>query len=78
MRLSELNIGDTCIFNKNEDPVFRTKMLEMGITQGTLLRMSMKAPFGGPIAFEFDNTTLSIRLEDADEIIIDPIKEIDS
>ena len=75
MRLDELSIGEQAKVVRVMDDVFRTKLLEMGIMQGTAVCLMLKAPFNGPIAFTYDNTLLSIRLEDAHEIEVNTTLE---
>jgi Fe2+ transport system protein FeoA len=43
----------------------------MGIMPGTLVTLVLKAPFNGPIAFSYENTMLSIRKEDANNIFVE-------
>ena len=40
----------------------------MGVTLGNEVTVTMRAPFGGPIAFRCGNRNISIRLEDAHHI----------
>jgi len=75
MRLDELSIGEQAKVVRVMDDVFRTKLLEMGVMQGTAVCLMLKAPFNGPIAFTYDNTLLSIRLEDAHEIEVNTTRE---
>jgi Fe2+ transport system protein FeoA len=75
MRLDELSIGDQAQVVQVMDDVFRTKLMEMGVMQGTAICLMLKAPFNGPLAFSYDNTLLSIRLEDAKEIEVKKTRE---
>jgi Fe2+ transport system protein FeoA len=71
MLLNELKVGEQANILFISDDVFRTKLLEMGIMPGTLVTLHLKAPFKGPIAFSYQNTLLSIRNEDAQQISVD-------
>ncbi len=71
MLLHELKVGDQANIIRIADDVFRTKLLEMGIMPGTLVTLVLKAPFNGPIAFSYENTMLSIRKEDANNIFVE-------
>ena len=72
MRLSKLNIGKSARVIRIEDDIFRTKLMEMGVSTDTILTVRFKAPFRGPIAFSYSETILSIRYEDAEAIIVEP------
>lgn len=71
MLLNELKVGDQAKIIRIADDVFRTKLLEMGIMPGTLVTLMLRAPFNGPLAFSYENTLLSIRNEDAHNILVE-------
>ena len=71
MLLNELKVGDQAKIIRIGDDVFRTKLLEMGIMQGTPVTLMLRAPFNGPLAFSYENTLLSIRYEDAHSILVE-------
>jgi ferrous iron transport protein A len=71
MLLNELKVGDQAKIIRIGDDVFRTKLLEMGIMPGTLVTLMLRAPFNGPLAFSYENTLLSIRNEDAHNILVE-------
>lgn len=71
MFLNELKKGDQANIVRITDDLFRTKLLEMGIMPGTLITLLFKAPFNGPIAFSYENSLLSIRKEDANNILVE-------
>jgi ferrous iron transport protein A len=71
MLLNELKVGDQAKIIRIADDVFRTKLLEMGIMPGTLVTLMLRAPFNGPLAFSYENTLLSIRTEDANNILVE-------
>lgn len=71
MLLNELKVGDQAKIIRIADDVFRTKLLEMGIMPGTLVTLMLRAPFNGPLAFSYENTLLSIRNEDAYNILVE-------
>ena len=47
---------------------FSEKLKEMGCIGGAIIRLSLKAPLGDPMAFELDGYTLSMRKKEADTI----------
>lgn len=73
MLLNELKVGEQANILCISDDVFRTKLLEMGIMPGTRVTLLLKAPFRGPIAFSYQNSLLSIRSEDAQQIAVDKL-----
>ncbi|MFM7595510.1 MAG: ferrous iron transport protein A [Flavobacteriales bacterium] len=75
MLLNELKVGEQAHVIRITDDVFRTKLLEMGIMPGTLVTLALKAPFKGPIAFSYENTMLSIREEDANNITVEKLMQ---
>ena len=52
------------------DNLLEQKLLEMGCTPGEQFEVVRKAPFGGPIAILISSYVLSIRKEDAMNIVV--------
>lgn len=48
----------------------RRRIIDMGITPGTGIRMLKKAPFGDPIQFEIRGYVLSLRKSEASRILV--------
>lgn len=46
----------------------RSKLLELGLTSGSILRILYAAPFGDPIAVDVEGFVLSLRKSEADLI----------
>ncbi len=57
-------------------PAFRRRMLALGITPRSLVRILRRMPIGGPIEIEVRGTCLALRLEDAREITVTVRREI--
>jgi ferrous iron transport protein A len=87
-RLGELEPGDTAIVvsvvsplslsgspaTKEEDPIAR-RLLEMGVTDGSVVEVMYEAPFGGdPIAVKIRGALLGLRREEADYIMVSEVK----
>lgn len=51
-------------FNKAE-PVYRRKLMAMGLTRGTEFQVLRVAPLGCPVAISVRGTILSLRLSEA-------------
>ena len=73
--LSLLQIDALAIITevKGEGPI-RRRLLEMGLTPNTKVKMIKRAPLGDPIEIQIRNYNLTLRLEDAKNILI---KELD-
>jgi ferrous iron transport protein A len=52
------------------DPALVARLSGMGLLPETELRVSKKAPLGDPIAIDFAGQTLSLRLREARQIIL--------
>ncbi len=52
----------------------RPKLLEMGLVVGKEISVLFKAPFGDPIAIDVQGYVLSLRLDEADLIDVEEIK----
>jgi ferrous iron transport protein A len=59
--------GEICCLN---DPEMALKLLEMGCIPGTEVKLNSKAPFGDPITIIVNDYTLSLRLDEAETILL--------
>ena len=50
------------------DCAIKTRLLSMGLTKGTEVKVVRSAPFGGPIAIQVRDYTLCLRRKDAEKI----------
>ena len=72
-KLSELKTGQQAIIKKfNNNEIF-LKLMEMGCLPGEKITMEQKAPLGDPISINVSGYSLSLRLNEADHIIVDII-----
>ena len=69
-KLSELSAGDKAFVESIQDEFLEQQLLEMGVTPGQLIELERKSPFSDPIAIVVSNLLISIRLSDADNIIV--------
>lgn len=69
-RLSELQLGEKAFVASIQDEFVEQQLLEMGVTPGQLIELERKSPFSDPIAVVVSNLLISIRLSDADNIIV--------
>ncbi|MBC8311326.1 MAG: ferrous iron transport protein A [Candidatus Marinimicrobia bacterium] len=68
MRLSDLQINECATINFVGE--LKPRLLEMGLTPGTSVRFIKRTPLGGPIEVKVRDFYLSIRLDDANAILV--------
>ena len=72
MTLKELAIGKSGrVVTVGGEKALRRRLLEMGITPRTLLTVKKVAPMGDPIELFLRGYSLTLRLEDAEKILIE-------
>jgi len=69
-KLSDIAIGEEYIIDAINDDELAQKLLEMGCTPGEKIMVERKAPFNDPIAIVVSGFMLSLRKEDAQQIIV--------
>ncbi|KRN28534.1 ferrous iron transport protein A [Liquorilactobacillus mali] len=75
-RLSHLNVGDKGIAIKiNGSRPLRKRLLDMGLTGHTLIKVCQVAPLGDPIEIELRGYKLSLRKEEADYVVVRSVEE---
>ncbi len=73
MRLSELRPGQAgTITRVNGDGPLGQRLMEMGIIEGTDVRLVRVAPFGDPIEISLHDYLLSLRISEAEEVEVTP------
>lgn len=68
MTISDLKIGESAKVTSlsKANLVYRQKLLAMGLTPGTIVRVKRKAPLGDPIELAVRGFSLSLRKGEAD------------
>ncbi len=69
-RLSELKPGQKAIIKHFDNQEIHLKLMEMGCLPGEKLTVEQKAPLGDPVSITISGYTLSLRLNEADHIIV--------
>lgn len=72
-RLSELIPGTTATIISFEDNDLFLKLMEMGCVPGELVRVEQVAPLGDPISITIAGYNLSLRLNEAENIFVEPL-----
>ncbi len=72
IRLKDLEIGEEAeiIGYAPCDPTYRNKLLSLGLTKRTRIRLIQKAPLGDPVEIEVRGFRLSLRKDEADVILL--------
>lgn len=73
MRLTELRPGQRAIISQFTSSEISLKLLEMGCIPGEKIFVEQVAPMGDPISISISGYTLSLRLCEAENIIVDII-----
>lgn len=76
MTLKELQIGKTAIIlSVGGNGSLRQHLLDMGLIQGTQVTVEKYAPMGDPVELKVRDYSLTIRLDDAAQIEVEPVCE---
>lgn len=75
MRLRALAIGDRVRVTGYEraEPAYRARLLAMGLTTGTEVRLVEVAPLGDPVKIVVRGYNLSLRKSDADALRVERV-----
>ena len=69
--LSSLEPGDTAIIKQFEgNSRLQSRLVEMGVLSGIKIRMIKKTPFHGPLEVKIRSYHLSLRWQDAVQILV--------
>lgn len=71
MKLSEIQPGKRAKIRCFKNPEIELKLMEMGCLPGEEIIVEQIAPFGDPISIRVAGYTLSLRKNEADQIIIE-------
>lgn len=79
MTLAELKIGQDAVLRTiGGQGELRHHLLDMGLTPGTEVTLRKVAPMGDPIELHLRGYELTIRLEDAAKITVEPVQDAGS
>jgi ferrous iron transport protein A len=70
MTLSGLLDGQGGVIHQYTNDVIASKLLSMGILPGRSLKLVRRLPFAGGFYVKFDNQTLALRHEEAENIVV--------
>ena len=70
-RLSEIKAGKTVVIKGFENDDIFLKLMEMGCIPGESVRVDQIAPLGDPISITISGYHLSLRLNEAETILVE-------
>lgn len=70
-KLSDLRPGQSAIIKKFNSTEIFLKLMEMGCLPGEKVVLEQIAPLGDPVSITVAGYTLSLRLNEAEEIIVE-------
>ena len=71
VKLSKLPAGKKAIIASHEETDFRLTLMEMGCIPGEIVFVEQRAPLGDPISIRVAGYSLSLRINEADQIIVE-------
>ena len=71
MKLSHIHPNTKVRIVRLDDSFLKPKLLEMGMISGSEVDVLFKAPFGDPIAIDIKGYVLSLRLDEAETIVVE-------
>lgn len=76
MKLRGLGIGERAVVvgYDHADAAYRSRLLAMGLTKGTVLRLIKVAPLGDPVKVEVRGYSLSLRKAEADALNVEALE----
>ncbi len=69
-RLSLLKPGQKGVIENFDNQEIHLKLMEMGCVPGETITIEQKAPLGDPVSVNISGYVLSLRLNEADHIIV--------
>ncbi len=72
-RLTELHPGEKAIIHALGDSELSIKLMEMGCIPGEKVSIDKVAPLGDPISIEISGYRLSLRLNEAEHILVETL-----
>ena len=74
MTLKELKVGNSGrVITVGGERTLRHRLLEMGVTPHTVVTVKKVAPMGDPVELLLRGYVLTLRLEDAEKIIVEEV-----
>ncbi len=72
-KLTEVRLGQTVVIHSFENNDIFIKLMEMGCVPGEQIKIEQIAPLGDPISISVAGYNLSLRLNEAENILVKDI-----
>lgn len=73
--LSKIKVGDKVeVVKMNSSGEIRYRLLDMGLVKGVKLKILRVAPLGDPVEVEMNGFNISLRLNEAESILVKPVE----
>jgi ferrous iron transport protein A len=73
IKLSELKVGESATVHQINDEKLVYRLMELGLLPGEVVKLEYIAPLGDPIAITISNYQLSMRVSDADKVMVEKV-----
>ena len=70
-RLSTISVGQSVVINSFTNNEIFLKLMEMGCLPGEIISVEKIAPLGDPISIKVAGYILSLRINEAESIVVD-------
>ncbi len=76
VKLRDLKVGQSAVIigYERSDAAYRSKLLAMGLTKGSVLKLTKVAPLGDPVKVAVRGYGLSLRKAEADALIVEGVR----
>ena len=69
-RLSEIKVGESVVVESFRDEIMKLKLMEMGCLPGETVTVDRFAPLGDPMAIVVSDSIISIRIDEARNVVV--------
>ena len=69
-KLSQIRKGESAVIESYTDDLMKLKLMEMGCLPGERITVDRFAPLGDPIAILVGEATISIRRDEAENVLV--------
>ncbi|MEE0858008.1 MAG: FeoA family protein [Acutalibacteraceae bacterium] len=69
--LNQVPLGEKCVVEKLlSEGKQRRRLLDLGLTKGTVVEVVQKSPFGNLRAYEIRGAVIALRKDDSDKVMV--------
>lgn len=71
--IDQLPVGSSATVMELSNDSLSLKLMEMGLIPGKILKVMKRASYGDPIAIRYGDTTLALRKNEAQKVMVKPL-----